>query len=221
MKTLLKRETIIKSALALILALGLAAVFIPKASVPARVINPKAGEQVAVFAGGCFWGIEAVFEHVRGVKDVTVGYSGGDAKTASYEQVSGGSTGHAEAVRIIYDPSQVSYDQLLKVFFYVAHDPTELNRQGPDTGTQYRSVIFYTSEEQKRQALAYIDRLNQTKVYNRPVVTQVTALASFYQAEAYHQDYAVHHPDAPYIVTHDLPKVANLRTQFPDLYVAR
>lgn len=178
MKTIIKKETIIKSTLALILALGIAAVFIPKASVPARATEPKAGEQVAVFAGGCFWGIEAVFEHVRGVKDVSVGYSGGDAKTASYELVSSGRTGHAEAVRIIYDPAQVSYDQLLKVFFYVAHDPTELNRQGPDTGTQYRSVIFYTSEEQKRQALDYIDRLNQAKIYNRPIVTQVTALAS-------------------------------------------
>jgi peptide-methionine (S)-S-oxide reductase len=221
MKTIIKRAMIIKGVLALILALGIAAVFIPKASVPTRARNPKAGEQLAVFAGGCFWGIEAVFEHVRGVKDVTVGYSGGTAKTASYELVSSGRTGHAEAVRIIYDPSVVSYDQLLKVFFSVAHDPTELNRQGPDTGTQYRSVIFYTSEEQKRQAQAYIDRLTQDKVYNRPIVTQVTALDSFYQAEAYHQDYAVHHPDAPYIVTHDLPKVTNLRTQFPDLYVAR
>jgi peptide-methionine (S)-S-oxide reductase len=221
MKTIIKRETITKCALALILGLGMAAVFIPRASVRTSLTTPRGKEQVAVFAGGCFWGIEAVFEHVRGVKDVTVGYSGGEAKTASYELVSSGRTGHAEAVRIIYDPSQVSYDQLLKVFFSVAHDPTELNRQGPDTGTQYRSVIFYTSDEQKRQALFYIDRLNQDKVYNRPIVTQVTALASFYQAEAYHQDYAVHHPDAPYIVTHDLPKVTNLRAQFPDLYVTR
>jgi peptide-methionine (S)-S-oxide reductase len=221
MKTIIKRATIIKRVLSLILALGMAAVFLPKVSVRASGANSQAKEQVAVFAGGCFWGIEAVFEHVRGVKDVTVGYSGGTAKTASYELVSSGRTGHAEAVRIVYDPLQVSYDQLLKVFFYVAHDPTELNRQGPDTGTQYRSVIFYTSEEQKRQAQGFIDRLNQTKVYNRPIVTQVTALASFYQAEAYHQDYVVHHPDAPYIVTHDLPKVANLRTKFPDLYVAR
>lgn len=220
MKTIIKRETITKTALALLLALGLAAVFIQKASPPpARSTDPKAGEQVAVFAGGCFWGIEAVFEHVRGVREVTVGYSGGTAKTAKYELVSRGRTGHAEAVRIIYDPARVSYEELLKVFFDVAHDPTELNRQGPDTGPQYRSVIFYTSEEQKRSALAYIDRLNQAGVYNRPVVTQVTALDSFYQAEAYHQDYAVRHPDAPYIVTYDLPKVANLRTRFPELYL--
>lgn len=214
-------KILISSALGLFLALSIAIVLIPETSARELIVTTQTKEQVAVFAGGCFWGVEAVFEHVRGVKDVTVGYSGGTAKTASYELVSGGRTGHAEAVRVMYDPSQVSYEELLKVFFYVAHNPTELNRQGPDTGTQYRSVIFYTSEEQKRLAQAYIERLNRDKVYNRPIVTQVTALASFYQAEAYHQDYAVHHPNAPYIVTHDLPKVANLRARFPELYVTR
>ena len=178
-------------------------------------------KQTAVFAGGCFWGVEAVFEHVKGVTGVTSGYSGGSAETAQYETVSTGNTGHAEAVRITYDPSQVSYGQLLKVFFSVAHDPTELNRQGPDTGKHYRSAIFYSNEEQQRIALASIAQINQAKVFKRPVVTQVVALNAFYEAEAYHQDYAVHHPEQPYIVIHDLPKVANLRKQFPDLYVAR
>ena len=179
------------------------------------------GEQTAVLAGGCFWGIEAVFEHVKGVTGVTSGYSGGAAKTADYETVSEGETGHAESVRITYDPSQITYGQLLKIFFAVAHDPTELNRQGPDTGTQYRSAIFYSNEEQKRIALAYINQLNQAKVFERPIVTQVAALDSFYQAEAYHQDYAARHPNDSYIVVNDLPKVANLRQQFPNLYMAR
>ena len=179
------------------------------------------GEQTAVIAGGCFWGIEAVFEHVKGVTDVTSGYSGGSAKTADYEMVSTGKTGHAEAVRITYDPSQITYDQLLKVFFSVAHDPTELNRQGPDTGTHYRSAIFYANEEQKRIAQASIDQLNQAKVFARPVVTQVVPLDSFYKAEAYHQDFAARNPDHGYIVRHDLPKVENLRRQFPELFVSR
>ncbi len=195
------------------------------AAIPDPIVDaPRAtakGEQVAVFAGGCFWGVEAVFEHVKGVTYVTSGYSGGQAQTANYELVSAGETGHAEAVRITYDPSQISYGQLLKVFFAVAHDPTELNRQGPDTGTQYRSAIFYTSEEQKRVANAYIEQLNKSKAFASPVVTQVTALNAYYKAEAYHQDYAVHHPDSAYIVVHDLPKVENLRKQLPDLYTAK
>ncbi len=174
--------------------------------------------QTAVFAGGCFWGVEAVFEHVKGVTEVTSGYSGGTAKTANYKAVSRGETGHAEAVRITYDSSQVSYEQLLKIFFSVAHDPTELNRQGPDTGTQYRSAIFYSNDEQKRIAQAYIAQLDQAKVFKRPIVTQVVALDSYYKAEAYHQDYLAHHPNEPYIVINDQPKVANLRKQFPDLY---
>lgn len=179
------------------------------------------GEQTAVIAGGCFWGIEAVFEHVKGVTGVTVGYSGGVARTADYETVSTGSTGHAEAVRITYDPAQVTYGQLLKVFFSVAHDPTELNRQGPDSGTQYRSAIFYTNEEQKRIAQAYVAQLDQAKTFARPIVTQVVPLKAYYQAEAYHQNYATHHPDEPYIVVNDLPKVEALRKQYPALYLAR
>jgi peptide-methionine (S)-S-oxide reductase len=179
------------------------------------------GEQTAVFAGGCFWGIQAVFQHVKGVVSATSGYSGGEAKTAHYEMVSTGETGHAESVKIIYDPSKVSYGQLLKVFFAVAHDPTELNRQGPDSGPQYRSAIFYASEEQKRIAEAYINQLNQAKIFEGSIVTQVVMLNSFYKAEAYHQDYAIHHPDDPYIAINDLPKVANLRQQLPELYITK
>jgi peptide-methionine (S)-S-oxide reductase len=196
------------------------AVMLPDPALDTPLATTK-GEQTAVLAGGCFWGIEAVFEHVQGVSDVTSGYAGGAADTAHYELVSTGETGQAESVRIVYDPSRISYGQLLKLFFAVAHDPTELNRQGPDTGTQYRSAIFYSNDEQKRIALAYINQLNQAKVFERPIVTQVAALNSFYQAEAYHQDYAVHHPNDPYIVIHDLPKVANLRRQFPKLYINR
>lgn len=195
-------------------------VIIPDPALDAPLATTK-GEQTAVLAGGCFWGVEAVFEHVKGVTNVTSGYAGGSAKTANYEAVSEGETGHAESVRISYDPSQITYGQLLKLFFAVAHDPTELNRQGPDTGTQYRSAIFYSNEEQKRIALAYIDQLNKVKVFKRPIVTQVTALNSFYEAEAYHQDYAARHPDDSYIVINDLPKVANLQRQFPNLYIAR
>ncbi len=173
------------------------------------------GKQIAVFAGGCFWGLEAVFEHVKGVIDVTSGYSGGSAKTADYETVSTGETGHAEAVQITYDPSQVSYEQLLKVFFSVAHDPTELNRQGPDTGTQYRSAIFYSNEKQKRLTESYIAELSKAKTFAQPIVTQVAALNTFYKAEDYHQNYLVRHPNQPYIVINDQPKVENLRKQFP------
>lgn len=195
------------------------------AAIPDPIVDaPRAtakGEQVAVFAGGCFWGVEAVFQHVKGVTNVTAGYSGGSAQTANYETVSTGETGHAEAVRITYDPSQISYGQLLKVFFAVAHDPTELNRQGPDTGTQYRSAIFYTNEEQKRVANAYIDQLNKSKAFTHPVVTQVAALKAYYKAEEHHQDYAIQHPDDAYIVYNDLPKVENLRKQLPDLYTSK
>jgi peptide-methionine (S)-S-oxide reductase len=176
------------------------------------------GQQTAVFAGGCFWGIQAVFQHVKGVIQATSGYSGGEAKTAEYELVSNGNTGHAESVRVTYDPSLISYGQLLKVFFAVAHDPTQLNRQGPDTGTQYRSVIFCSNANQERIARAYVEQLNQAKVFDRPIVTEVVVLKAFYEAEAYHQDYATHHPNDPYIVMNDLPKVANLRKQLPDLY---
>jgi peptide-methionine (S)-S-oxide reductase len=192
-------------------------------SLPSPVVDePLAaskGRPTAVLAGGCFWGVDAVFKHVRGVTSVTSGYSGGSRSTAEYEVVSSGRTGHAESVRIVYDPAQISYGQLLKVFFSVAHDPTQLNRQGPDEGPQYRSAIFVASDEQKRIAQAYIDQLNQAKVFPRPIVTQVAALTGFYQAEDYHQDYLAHHLDNPYIRINDLPKVDSLRKQFPDLYV--
>jgi peptide-methionine (S)-S-oxide reductase len=179
------------------------------------------GEKTAVLAGGCFWGVDAVFKHVRGVIKVTSGYSGGSADKAQYETVSTGQTGHAESVRIVYDPSKISYGQLLKVFFAVAHNPTELNRQGPDTGTQYRSAIFYGNEEQKRIAEAYIDQLNKAKVFPAAIVTKVTALQSFYEAEGYHQNYLAQHPNEPYIIFNDLPKIENLRKQLPDLYKAK
>src|SRR6266542_3823218 len=176
------------------------------------------GEKTAVLAGGCFWGVEAVFEHVKGVSDVRSGYSGGSPGSAEYDKVGTGETGHAESVRITYDPSQISYGQLLKVFFSVAHDPTELNRQGPDTGTQYRSAIFYANDEQKRIAESYIEQLDQAKVFEGKVVTQVVPLTAFYEAEAYHQNYLVNHPNQPYIVHHDMPKLANLRKSLPELY---
>jgi len=177
--------------------------------------------QTAVVAGGCFWGIQAVFEHVKGVLSATSGYSGGAANTAQYEIVSTGETGHAESVKIVYDASQITYGQLLRVFFSVAHDPTEWNRQGPDTGTQYRSVIFYANDEQRRIAEAYIAQLGEAKIFSRPIVTQVVQLKQFYPAEAYHQDYAAHHPDNPYIFYNDAPKVAHLQREFPDLYTAK
>ena len=181
----------------------------------------EAGVKTAVLAGGCFWGVEGVFEHVKGVTQVVSGYAGGDAKTASYAQVSSGRTGHAESVRISYDPDRISYGQLLKVFFSVAHDPTELNRQGPDTGTQYRSAIFYTDAEQKQVADGYITQLQKARVFSRPIVTEVVPLKGFYDAEAYHQDYLDHHPNQPYIVINDLPKIANLQRQLPSLYVGK
>jgi len=201
-------------------AVTASATAIPDPALDAPLATTK-GEQIAVLAGGCFWGVEAVFEHVKGVSDVRSGYSGGSPATAQYEKVGSGKTGHAESVRITYDASQISYGQLLKVFFAVAHDPTELNRQGPDTGTQYRSAIFYANEEQKRIAQAYIEQLNRAKVFKRPIVTEVAAFQSFNEAEAYHQDYLVNHPDEPYIVINDLPKVENLRKQLPGLYKAK
>lgn len=177
-------------------------------------------EQVAVLAGGCFWGVDAVFKHVKGVKQVWSGYSGGNASTATYDQVSDGDTGHAESVKIVYDPAQVSYGQLLKVFFTVATDPTQLNRQGPDTGTQYRSAIFYGNDEQQRIAKAYIAQLSTAKAFDAPIVTQVVPLKAFYPAEAYHQDYFRLNPNNPYIVINDAPKVAHLKQLFPQLYRA-
>ncbi len=172
----------------------------------------------AVFAGGCFWGVDAVFKHVKGVKTVTSGYAGGKVAAPSYEQVSTGTTGHAESVQVIYEPAKVSYDQLLNVFFTVAHDPTELNMQGPDHGTQYRSAIFYRNDAQMKAAKAYIAQLTAAKTFPRPIVTEVTPLPKFYQAEEYHQNYLALHPDAPYIVYNDAPKLVNLKKQLPQLY---
>jgi len=197
-----------------------AVVVVPNPAVDSPMAKSK-GEQTAVVAGGCFWGIQAVFQHVRGVINATSGYSGGAANTAEYEMVSTGDTGHAESVKITYDPSQITYGQLLRVFFSVAHDPTQLNRQGPDSGTQYRSVIFYNSDEQKRIAEAYIAQLDKASVFPRPIVTRVVPLSAFYPAEAYHQNYAAQHPNNPYIVYNDAPKVAHLQQQFPELYTGK
>jgi peptide-methionine (S)-S-oxide reductase len=185
---------------------------------PAVDAARSGGEQTAVFSGGCFWGVQAVFQHVKGVKTATSGYAGGPAAAAQYELVSTGETGHAESVQVVYDPSQVSYGQLLKVFFSVAHDPTQLNRQGPDSGSQYRSAIFFASEEQKRVAEAYIAQLEQAKVFSRPIVTKVSALKGFYPAEGYHQNYATLHPEDPYIAFNDAPKVEHLKVLLPELY---
>jgi peptide-methionine (S)-S-oxide reductase len=171
-----------------------------------------------VFAGGCFWGVQAVFQHVSGVVDATSGYAGGAADTAKYDLVSTGDTGHAESVRVTFDPARVSFGQLLRVFFSVAHDPTELNRQGPDEGTQYRSALFFTDPAQKRVADAYIGQLDRAKLFHGRIVTEVAPLKAFYPAEAYHQNYATVHPNDPYIVINDAPKVAHLRQLYPDLY---
>jgi peptide-methionine (S)-S-oxide reductase len=185
-----------------------------------EVESPK-GTQTAVFAGGCFWGVEAVFEHVKGVTDVKSGYAGGDARSADYDKVSGGDTGHAESVLVTFDPAKVSYAQLLRVFFTVAHDPTQLNRQGPDTGTQYRSAIFYNDEAQKAAATAFIQELNESKTFSKPIVTEVTPLKKFYDAEKYHQDYMKRNPNEPYIDNHDKPKVEELKKRFPELYAEK
>jgi peptide-methionine (S)-S-oxide reductase len=194
----------------------------PKMPFPAPAVDaPLAAaksQQTAVLAGGCFWGVQAVFEHVKGVSSATSGYAGGHVKSPSYESVSLGVTGHAETVSIKFDPSQVTYGQLLMVYFSVAHDPTQWNRQGPDTGSQYRSVIFFTNEEQKSIAQAYISQLDAAKVYSRPLVTKVEPFQAFYPAEDYHQDYLKNNPNNPYIMYNDLPKLENLKRIFPTLY---
>src|SRR6516165_11602920 len=188
---------------------------------PAKVDAPLASDaskQTAVFAGGCFWGTQSVFERVKGVLHTTAGYAGGSAATATYKQVTTETTGHAESVEVVYDPSRITYGQLLRIFFSVAHDPTQLNRQGPDVGASYRSAIFYVDDEQKRIATAYIAQLDAAKVFPKPIVTQVTPLQGFYRAEDYHQDYALHHPENPYILVCDRPKIGALKEQFPELY---
>ncbi|HYL55745.1 MAG TPA: peptide-methionine (S)-S-oxide reductase MsrA [Gemmatimonadales bacterium] len=184
--------------------------------VPPRSI--AAQQQTAVFAGGCFWGVDAVYRHVKGVTHVVSGFAGGSAVTAHYEIVSSMNTGHAESVEVTYDPAQVSYDDLLRVFFTVAHDPTQLNRQGPDVGTQYRSVVFYTTDAQRQAALGYIERLQRDHVFPKPIVTQVVKLDGFYPAEEYHQNYLARHTDQPYIMYNDLPKLTRLQEQLPELY---
>jgi peptide-methionine (S)-S-oxide reductase len=194
----------------------------PKFPFPAPTVDsqlaPAKSQQTAVLAGGCFWGVQAVFEHLKGVQSVTSGYSGGFVKSPSYESVSMGVTGHAESVSITFDPSKITYGQLLMVFFSVAHDPTQWNRQGPDTGAQYRSIILYKNEEQKRIAQAYIAQLSAANVYSRPIVTKVEPFQAFYPAEDYHQDFLKHNPENPYIVYNDLPKLENLKKDFPELY---
>lgn len=176
------------------------------------------GKQTAVFAGGCFWGTQSVFERVKGVLNTTAGYSGGSAATATYEQVGQENTGHAESVKVVYDPSKITYGQLLQIFFSVVHDPTQLNRQGPDVGESYRSVIFYANDEQQKISKDYIAQLDAAKVFRKPIVTQVVPLKGFYDAEAYHQDYALHNPNNPYILVCDRPKVEALKQQFPELF---
>jgi len=189
---------------------------------PAKLDAPLAaagGKQTAVFGGGCFWGTQAVFERVKGVLKTTAGYSGGSAETATYRQVITETTGHAESVEVIYDPAQITYGQLLRIFFSVAHDPTQLNKQGPDVGTSYRSAIFYANEEQKRIAVAYIAELDAAKVFPSRIVTEVSPLKAFYRGEDYHQDFALKNPDHSYIQVCDLPKIAELKRQFPELFV--
>lgn len=185
---------------------------------PATDIAPKGQTASVVLAGGCFWGVEGVFDHTRGVKQVVSGYAGGSRATANYETVETGRTGHAESVRVTYDPSQISFGKILEVYFSVAHDPTELNRQGPDEGTQYRSAIFYSDEEQKRVAEAYIQQLNAAGVFRHKIVTEVTPLEGFYPAEDYHQHFLAKNPSNPYIVYNDLPKLQHLKKQFPQLW---
>ncbi len=203
---------------ALVSACAQAAALPPPATDLSRPTTPTA---TAVFAGGCFWGVEGVFEHVKGVKDVVSGFAGGSKITAHYEIVSSGRTGHAESVKITYDPAQVTYGKLLQVFFSVAHDPTELNRQGPDDGTQYRSAIFYSDDDQKRVAEAYIAQLTEAKAFRHKIVTQLTRLDGFYPAEAEHQHFLEHNPTYPYIVYNDMPKLRNLKSEFPEIWTGK
>ena len=190
---------------------------IPAAASDAQLAQTP-GKQTAVFAGGCFWGMQSVLEHVKGVLKTTAGYAGGSAETATYAQVATETTGHAESVRVVYDPSKITYGQLLRVFFSVAHDSTQLNRQWPDAGISYRSAIFYTNDEQRKISQAYIAQLDAAHVFPKPIVTQVVPLKGFYDAEQYHQDYALHNPDNPYIQVYDRPKIEALKQQFPELF---
>jgi peptide-methionine (S)-S-oxide reductase len=214
------RRIFLLSLLALIFCAGCEAATnspLPAASTDTPLAKTP-GKQTAVFAGGCFWGVQSVFERVKGVVATTAGYSGGSARTATYAQVTTETTGHAESVQVVYDPSKITYGQLLRIFFSVAHDPTQLNRQGPDVGTSYRSAIFYSNEDQHRIAAAYIAQLDSAKVFAGPIVTQVVPLKGFYDAESYHQDYALHNPNNPYILVCDRPKIGALKQQFPELF---
>jgi peptide-methionine (S)-S-oxide reductase len=210
-----------KSIISLLAMAGMSAgLAMNAATLPGPAVDEKGVDkktETVVLAGGCFWGVQAVFSAVKGVSSAVSGYAGGSKSNAHYEIVSTGTTGHAESVEVTFDPSQISFGQLLKVYFSVAHDPTELNRQGPDEGTQYRSEIFYTSDDQKRVAEAYIQQLNSAKVFRGPIVTKLAPLAGFYRAEDYHQDYVLHHPDQPYVAYNDVPKLTRLHKEFPEL----
>ena len=219
-------SSVIAACVITLLGAGLWSSEVLQAEVAAMLPAPKVDSartpgalQTAVISGGCFWGVQGVFQHVKGVKRVVSGYAGGEKSTAEYETVSSGTTGHAESVQITFDPAQISYGQLLQIAFSVAFDPTQLNRQGPDVGTQYRSEIWYANDTQKNIATAYIDQLNQAHTFARPIATRVDSLRGFYPAEDYHQDYLYLHPSQPYIAINDIPKVNNLKHLFPDLYL--
>ena len=211
------RLTLLASLLVLTAGIGCKAAIPPPAPTVDAPLATRHGRDIAVFSGGCFWGQQAVFERVKGVLDTTAGYAGGSAATATYAQVTTETTGHAESVKVVFDPAKITYGQLLQVFFAV-HDPTTLNRQGPDVGTSYRSAIFFNTPEQQKIASAYIAQLDAAKAFPKPIVTQVNALKGFYDAESYHQDYALHNPDNPYIQVCDRPKIATLKAEFPNLY---
>lgn len=225
-RTLLRPLSLLAAAVTTAVALAFAmpsraaedAVVIPA---PAMDAAPATGIQTAVVAGGCFWGVQGVFQHTAGVVNAVSGYAGGTKATADYQTVSSGRTGHAESVEIKFDPKKITYGKILQIYFSVVHDPTQLNRQGPDTGPQYRSAIFTTSDEQKKVAEAYIAQLDGAKVFGRPIVTKISALEAFYPAEAYHQDYLTLHPNQPYIAYNDLPKVENLKKLFADNYIEK
>ena len=218
------RKIVLASLFASLLVIAAAVPFLHAAKAPLPPpredvsLEKAPAKETAVFAGGCFWGTQSVFERVKGVVATTAGYAGGSASTATYGQVTQENTGHAESVRVVYDPSKITYGRLLQIFFSVAHDPTQLNRQGPDVGSSYRSAIFYSNDEQRKLSLAYIAQLNTAKAFSGPIVTQVVPMKGFYDAEAYHQDYALHNPDNPYIEVCDRPKIAALKEQFPDLF---
>ena len=221
-KSLIRYGLLVALVVLALVKLGLFPPQAKAANIPAPLVDAslaqKPGEETVVLSGGCFWGVQAVFQHVKGVISATSGYSGGEARTAEYEVVSTGRTGHAESVKVVFDPSQVTYGQLLHVFFAVAHDPTELNRQGPDEGPQYRSVVFFSTPEQERITRAYIEQLDKAHVFRHAIVTQVVPLKAFYPAEAYHQNYATLHPDSMYIRFNDAPKVENLKKAFAPIY---